>query len=73
MTWDLRYGAFGAGGGGGPMAPPGKYSVSAAKVVDDEITPLGEPQEFEVISIGEPTIEPADPAEILALQRSTAN
>ena len=71
-TWNLRYGALGTGGGRGPLAPPGTYKVSAARRVDDELQPLGEPQEFEVVAYGEPTLEAMSPDEILAFQKSTA-
>ena len=60
VTWDLRYpstnpigsgggsGGFGGGGDSGPYVVPGTYTVSLAKQVRGEVTPVGEPQSFEV-------------------------
>ena len=47
---------------------PGTYRVSAAQLVEDTITPLGEPQSFEVVSIVNPTLPRQDPASVLAFQ-----
>ncbi len=78
-AWDLRYPRLEpwepeAGGEeylpeGGALAPPGRYTVSAAKRVDGQLTPLGEPQPFEVYSIVEPTLEGGTPAEAFAFNR----
>jgi hypothetical protein len=84
VTWNLRYpssspittgesgGRFGGfgGGGGGPYVLPGTYTVSLAKMVDGVVTPLGEPQRFEVYLLdGDAT--PRSP-EVLAFQQQTA-
>ena len=68
ISWDMRYASFTGGGGSGPMAIPGTYTVSAIQRVQDTETPLGSPVEFELVSIGEPALEPQPPEEILAFQ-----
>jgi hypothetical protein len=45
----------------GPLAPPGTYTVTLAKRLDGELTPLGEPRSFEAVSIREPTLPGAEP------------
>ena len=67
VAWDLHFPPSTPvelqGGGGaadpdfsfnpqGPMAAPGKYTVSMAKVVDGVATPLGQPQTFEAVPLG---------------------
>jgi len=86
VTWDLRYpsaapirsggggGGFGGGGffggGGGPYVAPGTYTVALAKRVDGQITPVGQPQSFEVYPLlGNQT--PRSP-EVVAFQRQAA-
>jgi photosystem II stability/assembly factor-like uncharacterized protein len=49
---------------GGPLVMPGRYKVSLARRVDGVVTPLGEPQEFEVVV---PAAVARDPAEVAAL------
>ena len=76
-TWNLRYAPFnvssggsrrfGGGGFGVPVAP-GTYSVTAWKRVGDETTQLGEPVEFEVVSIIEPTLPAPTREEIIEFQ-----
>jgi hypothetical protein len=46
-------GGFGGRGGAGGRAlvRPGKYKVTLGKMVGDKLTPLGEPQEFDVIPV----------------------
>jgi photosystem II stability/assembly factor-like uncharacterized protein len=66
VTWDLRYAGATAprptvatddeeGGprnaGAGPFVPPGTYTVALAKRVDGVVTPLGQPQRFEVYTL----------------------
>jgi photosystem II stability/assembly factor-like uncharacterized protein len=71
IAWDLRYPAFSAsrrGDGSGPMAMPGTYSVSLAKLVDGELTPLGQPQAFEARPLGLTTLAASDKAALLAFQ-----
>ena len=48
------------------LAAAGNYSVQAFKKQNDEITPLGKKQAFEVKSIVEPTLPIQDRAEVLA-------
>jgi len=55
----------------GPLVVPGRFSVSFAKRVDGTETPIGEPQSFEVVSLGLATLK-ADPSELLAFQKKTA-
>lgn len=43
-----RGGRRGRGGRGGPLVEPGMFTVTLNKLVDGELTPLGEPQEFQV-------------------------
>jgi photosystem II stability/assembly factor-like uncharacterized protein len=72
VAWDLRYPAFtpsGRGDGSGPMAMPGTYTVSLAKLVDGELMPLGEPQTFEARPLGLATLAASDKAELLAFQQ----
>ena len=71
VAWNLRYASF-TGGGGGPFVLPGTYTVSASKKTDEALTPLGEPQTFEVAAIGESTLPRQDPKAVLAFQRTTA-
>src|SRR5439155_8906849 len=45
-------GGFGGRGGAGrALVRPGKYKVTLGKLVGDKLTPLGEPQEFDVIPV----------------------
>ncbi|MDH3497177.1 MAG: glycosyl hydrolase [Gemmatimonadota bacterium] len=73
-TWDLRYPGF-AGGGGrggfGPLAVPGRYTVSLAKVVDGALTELVAPVPFDVEPLGLGTLAAQDRAAVLAFQRQT--
>jgi len=82
--WDLRYpslrpitsggggGRFGGfgGGGGGPYVVPGTYAVSLARMVDGVVTPLGEPQIFEVYPLDD--VATPRSAEVVAFQQETA-
>ncbi len=81
VTWDLRYpsatpirgtdddgGSFGAGGG--PYVVPGIYTVTLATKVNDIVTPVSEPQTFEVYLL-DGDLAPRPPA-VLAFQRQTA-
>jgi hypothetical protein len=56
----------------GPMVAPGIYTVSLAKRVDGRITPLGDPQSFEAVPLGNATLPAAHREDVLAFQRSTA-
>ncbi|MHC4937137.1 MAG: WD40/YVTN/BNR-like repeat-containing protein [Planctomycetota bacterium] len=67
-AWDLRYAGFSADGGPGPRAPAGTYSVQAFLREDRSIRSLGEPEPFEVVAYGDPTLPPMDPEALLAFQ-----
>jgi hypothetical protein len=56
----------------GPMVAPGTYRVSLAKRVDGVVTPLGEPQAFEVVPLGASTLGPVDRSAVLAFSKKTA-
>ncbi|HXK12675.1 MAG TPA: glycosyl hydrolase [Vicinamibacteria bacterium] len=56
----------------GPLAVPGRYTVSFEKRVDGVLTPFGEPQPFTVESLGLQTLKARDAAELLAFERKTA-
>jgi photosystem II stability/assembly factor-like uncharacterized protein len=56
----------------GPMAAPGKYTVSLAKVVDDVTTPLGPPQTFEAMPLSLASMPARDQATQLEFERKTA-
>jgi photosystem II stability/assembly factor-like uncharacterized protein len=68
VAWNLRYAPFTAAGASGPLVVPGKYTVKAHKFVNDKVTPLGKPQSFEVVSIGESMMPRQDRKETLAFQ-----
>ena len=75
-AWDLRYPSTwavrpGQGGGGGrwssgALAPPGRYTVSMSKEMDGKITELAGPVAFNVKPLHKPTLEQAEPAELVA-------
>jgi photosystem II stability/assembly factor-like uncharacterized protein len=84
VAWDLRYppampvdlapgerGLFDDPPGGPPVAP-GTYTVSLARVVDDQVTPLGEARSFTARPLGAATLPAADRAAMAAFQRRTA-
>ena len=54
------------------MVAPGTYRVSLAKRVDGVVTPLGEPQAFQVVPLGASTLGPVDRAAVLAFSKKTA-
>ncbi len=56
----------------GHMAAPGRYTVSIAKRVRDETTPLAEPQSFELEPLGWATLPTSDWGGLLAFHRQTA-
>jgi photosystem II stability/assembly factor-like uncharacterized protein len=85
VTWDLRYPSLspissggGAGGfagfrggdGSGPYVVPGIYTVSLAKKVRGEVTPVGEPQSFEVYLLDD--VARPRSAEVLAFEQQAA-
>ncbi|UCC84914.1 MAG: glycosyl hydrolase, partial [Gemmatimonadota bacterium] len=72
-TWDFRYPSYTASSvqnpGRGPLAAPGSYTVSIEQRVDGVTTQLVAPTPFEVAPLLEPTLSPANRAEVLAFQR----
>jgi hypothetical protein len=56
----------------GPLAVPGPYTVSFEKRADGVLTAFGEPQTFQVESLGFQTLKAPDAADLLAFQRKTA-
>jgi photosystem II stability/assembly factor-like uncharacterized protein len=86
VAWDLTMpspvavgGSGGFGASGGFMVVPGTYTVELAKRIDGEVTPLGEPQSFEVKQMRQGALEGAEPEEaaafwqqLAALQRQTS-
>ena len=56
----------------GPMAVPGKYTVSFAKRVEGKLTPLGEPQTFTTVPLGLASLPAQDYPAVLAFQEKTA-
>ncbi len=83
VAWDLRYPTFDPTSltppdvdpwdrlPVGPLAAPGKYTVSMAKRVGGVITPLGTPQSFSASPLGTATLPPADRAELIAFEKKT--
>jgi photosystem II stability/assembly factor-like uncharacterized protein len=85
VAWDLRYPAAippidfpGAADNPfftppqGPLAAPGKYTVSLAKRAGDVTTPLAEPQTFEAVPLGNATLAAQDRKATLAFQQKVA-
>lgn len=57
----------------GPMAAPGTYVVSMARRVDGKLEPLGEPQRFEAVPLGNATLAAKERDQLLAFQKKTAS
>ena len=59
---------------GGPpqglMVAPGRYEVSLASQVDGKVTPLSEPQSFDVVPLRKGTLPAPDPSEVATFWRS---
>ena len=84
MAWDLRLPAsnptsFDSPSGNpfsipnqGPMVAPGRFTVALAKLVDGELTPLGEPQTFEAVPLGTATLAAQDRPALLAFQEKVS-
>ena len=67
-AWNLRF--SGLGSPVGPLVEPGNYQAQAfRKSAAGEVTKLGEPRPFEVVSIVESSIPPQDQAERVAFQK----
>ena len=84
VAWDMRYPAsapvrleppadniFGIPPQG-PRVVPGRYTVSLAQRVDGKLTPLGEPQSFELRPLNNVTLPAPDRAALVAFQRKVA-
>jgi photosystem II stability/assembly factor-like uncharacterized protein len=56
----------------GPLALPGKYTVSFGKVVDGKYTELAGPQEFEAVPLNLGTLAADDKTAVLAFQKELA-
>ncbi len=56
----------------GPLAAPGKYSVSIAKRVNGGVTPLAGPVAFTAVTLANTTIPAQDRPALLAQERRTA-
>ncbi|MDH3289459.1 MAG: glycosyl hydrolase [Gemmatimonadota bacterium] len=74
-TWDLRYPGFttqrSGRGGRGPMAVPGRYTVSVEQWVDGAVSELAPPTPFEVEPLGLGSLPAPDRAAVLAFQQQT--
>jgi photosystem II stability/assembly factor-like uncharacterized protein len=57
----------------GPLVVPGTFSVSIARRIDGELTPLGDPQTFNVESLGLASLPAKDKNELLAFQRKAGD
>ncbi|MCX6565639.1 MAG: glycosyl hydrolase [Candidatus Aminicenantes bacterium] len=79
VVWDLSYASPSPVGeaesfdpfrkdDSGFMVMPGRYSVSAAKVVDNTVTPLGEAQPFAVKALANVTLAAENRPELVAFQ-----
>ena len=83
VAWDLRYPPADPTNLGkvellpwdtppqGPLAAPGSYTVSFAKVVDEVTTSLGEPRAFDAVPLGNATLPAPDRAALLSFQKKT--
>ncbi|MCO6456977.1 MAG: hypothetical protein J5I93_16885 [Pirellulaceae bacterium] len=69
VAWDLCFARFDAVGGSGPLVPPGKYTVSASKRVDDQFTALGKPQTIEVLAWERSSLTPRNRLATLKFQQ----
>ncbi len=75
VTWDFRYPSFEPtefdDDSRGPLALPGKYTVSLTKRVRGQLTELAPATAFEVEPLGQPTLQPAARDAILSFQKKT--
>lgn len=55
----------------GPLAAPGRYTVTLAKRAGGSVTPIGEPQTFEAVPLGTASLPPADRKALLAFEAKT--
>ncbi|MHB0968684.1 MAG: VPS10 domain-containing protein [Thermoanaerobaculia bacterium] len=84
IAWDLRYpaatptelkpeppGPFDVPPRG-PLAAPGRYTVSIAKLVDGAMTPLSSPRSFNTAPLGTASLPAKNNAALLEFQKKTA-
>jgi len=81
VTWDLRYPAANLSAPpppdadpdfeppAGPLVMPGSYKVSLAKRVDGTVTPIGQPQQFEVVVEGQENMSMTDRTALVEFQQ----
>ncbi len=82
IAWDLRYPASTpvqldsdsdtGRSPQGPLAMPGKYSVTLERRADDQIVQLAGPQDFEAQPLGTATLDESDREALLKFQKKTA-
>ena len=85
VSWDLRYPSATlppppnpegedpfAEPPGGPLVMPGTYKISVAKRVGGVLTPIGQPQEFQVVVEGQGSMSASDRAALVEFQQKTA-
>jgi photosystem II stability/assembly factor-like uncharacterized protein len=56
----------------GPMVAPGKFTVSLAKEIDGQVTPLGEAQTFEAVPLGLATLAAQDRPALVDFQKKVS-
>ncbi len=84
VAWDLRFPPANPveietgeadlfdGGPQGPLAAPGKYTVTLARQANGVVTPVGQPQTLQAVPIGMSDLSAQDQEKQLAFQRRTA-
>lgn len=70
-TWNLRNTGL-TGGGFGPLADPGTYTIQPFERVEGKVTELADPVEFEVTSVVDSEIPVQDREAILAFHKQVA-
>lgn len=75
-NWDFRHAGFGGGGqrggGSGPLAAPGSYTVDLSRIVNGEITELVAPVSFRIEPLGFDNFSEPDRAEIVEFCRQAS-
>jgi len=81
LTWDLRYPAANLPAPpppdadpdfeppSGPLVMPGTYKATVSKRVDGVITQLGQPQQFQVVVVGQENMSAADRTALVEFQQ----
>ena len=84
LTWDLRYPAanlsappppdadFDFEPPSGPLVMPGTYKLVVSKRVDGVLTPVGPPQEFQIVVEGQENMSSADRTALVEFQQKAA-